>query len=57
MTDEQKYNVLLKELADILKCKNDTIQIKDFQISKLKAELEEAEKEINKLKIANAVYQ
>lgn len=50
MTDEQKYTELLKDLAELLKWKNDTIKIQEFQISDLKASLEKAEKEIAMLK-------
>lgn len=43
MTEEQKYNELLKELATLIKAKNDTIEVQKWQIADLTAKLEEKE--------------
>ena len=48
MTNEQKYTELLKELASIIKHKNDTIALQAWQISDLKSKLESAETDTNK---------
>lgn len=45
MTDEQKYNAVLKELGEVLQSKNTTISCQQWQIDELKAKLEAAEKE------------
>lgn len=45
MTDEQKYNVVLKELGELLQHKNTTISCQRFHIDNLKAKLQAAEKE------------
>lgn len=50
MTDEQKYNELLKELAQLIKDKNDTIKCQQYLIDSLKEKLSSAEKEINNMK-------
>lgn len=50
MTDEQKYNELLKELAQLIKSKNDTILCQKYQIESLKEKLSAAEKEIETMK-------
>lgn len=46
MTDEQKYNAVLKELGELLQSKNTTISCKQWQIDELKAKLADAEKEM-----------
>lgn len=46
MTEEQKYNELLKELATLIKAKNDTIDVQKWQIADLTAKLEEKEIEL-----------
>ncbi len=48
--DEQKYNVLLKELAELLKCKNSTIDYQQMQIDILQEKLAAAEKQIETMK-------
>lgn len=45
MTDEQKYNAVLKELGELLQNKNTTISCQKWQIDQLKEKLEAAEKE------------
>ena len=52
MTEKEKYELLLFELAELIKGKNETIQIQSFQIARLeeqKAELEVALKEAEAL--------
>ena len=46
MTDEQKYNELLKELAALIKEKNSTIAFQAYQIKDLREKLESAKREI-----------
>ena len=48
MTDEQKYNAVLKELGEVLAEKSMTISCQSWQIDNLKEKLEAAEKEANK---------
>ena len=43
MTEKERYDVLLAELAEKLKEKNDKILMQSYEISSLKAKLEEAE--------------
>lgn len=50
MSDEQKYLELLKEIARMIKEKNDEIIISNFRISDLHKKLENAEKEIFELR-------
>lgn len=50
MTDEQKYNELLKEIAQLIKDKNSTIAYQGLQIEMLQEKLEAAEKQIEELK-------
>lgn len=50
MTDEQKYNELLKELAEIISTKNERLQFKDYELDRARRLLEAAENEIEKLK-------
>lgn len=50
MSDEQKYLELLKELARIIKEKNDTIIINSFRVSDLRKKLDDAEKEIEEMR-------
>ena len=45
MTNEQKYNEVLKELGALIADKNATISCQKWQIDSLKAKLEAAEKE------------
>lgn len=44
MTDEQKYNAVLKELGEVLQNKNTTISCQSWQIDQLKEKLAAAEK-------------
>lgn len=50
MTDEQKYNELLKELAQLIKDKNDAITWQQMQIDILQEKLAAAEKQIETMK-------
>lgn len=50
MTDEQKYNAVLKELGEVLQSKNTTISCQQWQIDELKAKLEAAEKACDQAK-------
>lgn len=47
MTTEEKYNELLKELAEALKSKNDKIKMQGYLIEDLKNKLAAAEAQIN----------
>lgn len=50
MSDEKKYLELLKEIARVIKEKNDEIIINDFRVSDLKKKLQAAEKQIEELR-------
>lgn len=50
MTDTEKYNELLKELAQLIKEKNNTIAFQKYQLETLQEKLEKAENEIQRLK-------
>lgn len=50
MSDDQKYLELLKEIARVIKEKNDEIIVNSFRVSDLKKKLEKAEKEIEDLR-------
>jgi chromosome segregation ATPase len=56
MTDEQKYNAVLKELGELLQNKNTTISCQKWQIDQLKEKLAAAEEERDfaKEKLADA---
>ena len=43
MTDEQRYNAVLKELGEVLQEKNTTISCQSWQIDQLKEKLAAAE--------------
>ena len=45
MTDEQRFNAVLKELGEVLQEKNTTISCQRWQIDELKARLTAAENE------------
>jgi hypothetical protein len=45
MTDNEKYNALLKELGELLQNKNTTISCQKWEIDQLKEKLAAAEKE------------
>ncbi len=49
MTAEEKYNELLKELAELLKSKNDKIAVQECIIDGLERKLAAAEAQINEL--------
>ena len=44
---ERKYNVLMQELADLLKSKNDEITYLRYLISDLEAKLKDAEETVH----------
>lgn len=56
MTDEQRYNAVLKELGEVLQNKNTTISCQQWQIDELKARLDatEQERDFAKEKLAEA---
>lgn len=43
MTSKERYNLIIEELADVIKQKNETIAIQSWQIQDLNCRLEEAE--------------
>ena len=53
MTDEQRYNSVLKSLGELLEAQRDTINIQAYRIEELLKKLETAEK---KLKEIEALY-
>lgn len=53
MTDEQKYNELLKAIGQYLRIKNDEIIIQEYEISTLRKKLETAEEKIKSLEERN----
>lgn len=50
MSDDQKYQELLKEIGRIIKEKNDEIIIKSFQNEDLRKRLQKAETEVEELR-------
>ena len=56
MTEDQKYNAVLKELGEVLQSKNTTISCQKWQIDQLKEKLAAAEEErvFAKEKLADA---
>lgn len=50
MTDEQKYQELLKEIGNCIKEKNDTICILNIKLSNLERELKKASEMIDELR-------
>lgn len=46
MTDEQKYQELLKEIGEIIKGKNDKIFLLEFEVKTLTEKLAQAEAEL-----------
>lgn len=53
MTDTEKYNELLKELGELLKSKNNTIAVQQWEIDDLKRKLAAAEEKNNTTKEGN----
>ena len=47
--EKEKYEILLAELADVLKKKNETIILQNYEIDGLKKKLEAAEKAVLRL--------
>lgn len=50
MTNEEKYTELLKELAELIKSKNEKIAFQSYVIDDLKTKLAGAEEQIETLK-------
>ena len=46
MTDEQRYNSVLKSLGELLEAQRDTINIQEYRIEELMKKLETAEKKL-----------
>ena len=46
MTDEQRYNAVLKSLGELLEAQRDTINIQEYRIEELMKKLETAEKKL-----------
>ena len=46
MTDEQRYNAVLKSLGELLEAQRDTINIQGYRIEELLKKLETAEKKL-----------
>ena len=46
MTDEQRYNAVLKSLGELLEAQRDTINIQEYRIEELLKKLETAEKKL-----------
>ena len=46
MTDEQRYNAVLKSLGELLEAQMDTIDIQEYRIEELLKKLETAEKKL-----------
>ena len=46
MTDEQRYNAVLKSLGELLEAQRDTINIQTYRIEELLKKLETAEKKL-----------
>lgn len=51
MTDEQRYNAVLKSLGELLEAQMDTINIQTFQITDLKQKLATAEKKLAEIEM------
>lgn len=47
MTEKERYDTLLQELAEILRSKNDEISLLRWQVSTLEGKLKDAEEEEN----------
>ena len=46
MTDEQRYNAVLKSLGELLEAQRDTINIQEYRIEELLKKLETADKKL-----------
>ena len=55
MTEAEKYNLILSELAEALERKNHKIQIQQWEIDALNRKVKKAEAEIEELKQQNKV--
>ena len=49
MTDEQRYNAVLKSLGELLEAQRDTINIQEYRIEELLKKLETAEKKLSEI--------
>ena len=49
MTDEQRYNSVLKSLGELLEAQRDTINIQGYRIEELLKKLETAEKKLKEI--------
>ena len=49
MTDEQRYNAVLKYLGELLEAQRDTINIQEYRIEELLKKLETAEKKLEEI--------
>ena len=49
MTDEQRYNAVLKSLGELLEAQRDTINIQEYRIEDLLKKLETAEKKLKEI--------
>ena len=49
MTDEQRYNAVLKSLGELLEAQRDTINIQEYRIEELLKKLETAEKKLEEI--------
>ena len=49
MTDEQRYNAVLKSLGELLEAQRDTINIQGYRIEELLKKLETAEKKLKEI--------
>ena len=43
MTEQERYELIIQELAEVIKTKNDALMIKDLQIEFLQEKLKSAE--------------
>ena len=49
MTDEQRYNAVLKSLGELREAQRDTINIQEYRIEELVKKLETAEKKLKEI--------
>lgn len=55
MTEAEKYNLILSELAEVLERKNHKITVQQWEIDSLTKKIEKAEAEIEELKKQNKI--